>query len=84
MSVLLLVGCKQSNPEQPAPTPVEDKEAKQMLEGIWINEDEQSVAFRAKGDSIFYPDSTSLPVAFQIFGDTLVMHGASEIFPLFF
>ena len=79
MSVLLLVGCKQSNQELPAPTPVEDKEAKQMLEGIWINEDEQSVAFRAKGDTIFYPDSTSLPVAFQIFGDTLVMHGASDM-----
>lgn len=79
LSVLVFGACKQSNSEQPTPPPVEDKEAKRMLEGIWVNEDEQSVAFRAKGDSIFYPDSTSLPVTFQIFGDTLVMHGASDM-----
>ena len=79
LSVLVFGACKQSNSEQPTPPPVEDKEAKRMLEGIWVNEDEQSVAFRAKGDSIFYPDSTSLPVTFQIFDDTLVMHGASDM-----
>ena len=78
-AALLLFSCKQGNPEQPEPSRVEDKEAKRMLEGIWINEDEQSVAFRVKGDSIFYPDSTSLPVSFQVFADTLVMHGASDM-----
>ncbi|MFC2475292.1 MAG: DUF4738 domain-containing protein, partial [Prevotella sp.] len=53
----------------------EDSVAKQMLQGIWVDEDGQDVAFKAQGDSIFYPDTTSQPVRFQIFGDTLVLHG---------
>lgn len=57
----------------------EDTVAKQMLQGIWVDEDGQDVAFKAQGDSIFYPDSTSQPVRFQIFGDTLVLHSASDV-----
>lgn len=56
----------------------EDKVAKQMLQGIWINADDESVAFKVKGDTIFYPDSTSYPAYFQIFKDTLVIHGADD------
>ena len=40
----------------------EDLQAKKMIQGIWINEDQGSCAFRAKGDTIFYPDSLSEPV----------------------
>lgn len=59
--------------------PQEDLAAKKMLQGIWVDEDAQNVAFRAKGDTIFYPDTTSLPVYFQIIGDTLVLHGANVV-----
>lgn len=56
----------------------EDKAAKKMLQGIWLNDDdEDDVAFRVKGDTIYYPDSTSQPVYFYIAGDTLVMKGAN-------
>lgn len=49
-----------------------------MLQGIWLNDDdEDDVAFRVKGDTIYYPDSTSQPVYFYIAGDTLVMKGAN-------
>lgn len=51
--------------------------AKRMLQGIWINEEEEDVAFRAKGDTIYYPDTTSQAVRFQIYGDTLVLEGAN-------
>lgn len=68
-------GCRQQ-PDAPKPQR-EDAAAKRLLQGIWINDGEESVAFRAKGDTIFYPDSTSLPVYFQVVGDTLVLHGAS-------
>ncbi len=45
-----------------------------MLQGVWIDsDDEDDVAFRVKGDAIYYPDSTSRPVYFCIIGDTLVM-----------
>lgn len=53
--------------------------AKKMLQGIWLDEDEQDVAFKAQGDTIYYPDSTSQPVYFQIIGDTLVLHSANVV-----
>lgn len=76
---LLLVACSGNkvNPQQAGAK--EDRKAKELLQGIWVNDDEQDVAFRAKGDSIFYPDATSQPVRFQIFGDTLVLHGANDV-----
>lgn len=58
-----------------AAEPTEDAKAKQMLQGIWVNDDDGSVAFLAKGDSIFYPDSTSQAVTFMIVGDSLILNG---------
>lgn len=58
----------------------EDAAAKKLLQGIWLNDDEEDdVAFRVKGDTIYYPDSTSQPVYFYIAGDTLVMKGANVV-----
>lgn len=57
----------------------EDKQAKALLQGIWVNEDEEDVAFKAKGDSIFYPDTVSQPVRFMIVKDTLVLIGANTV-----
>lgn len=57
----------------------EDMRAKQMLQGVWLNADDDEPVFRIVGDTIFFPDSTSLPTLFQVFGDTLVMHGASDV-----
>ena len=81
MALLVLIAaitsCKDRG--QQAVTPQEDLIAKRMLQGIWLNDDDQDVAFKAKGDTIFYPDSTSQPVFFQIFRDTLVLKGANEV-----
>lgn len=52
----------------------ENAEAKRMLQGVWIGEDD-AVMMRVKGDSITYADSTMATVAFAIVGDSLVMHG---------
>lgn len=78
--LLLLVGVSSCSKKNVAKQVIaeEDAAAKNMLQGIWLNDDEQDVAFKAKGDTIFYPDSTSQPVYFQIIGDTLVLHGANE------
>ena len=75
LCVLGMASCRKGGrkPE----TVEEDFAAKKMLQGIWVDEDEQDVAFKAQGDTIFYPDSTSQPVYFQIINDTLVMHGAN-------
>ncbi|EJP28246.1 hypothetical protein HMPREF1146_0192 [Prevotella sp. MSX73] len=58
--------------------PQEDLRAKQMLQGIWLNDAEGDVSFMAKGDTIFYPDSTSQPVRFAIYGDTVVTLGGEK------
>ena len=73
-----LAGCggqKKGAPVQAS----EDKQAKALLQGVSVNEDEEDVAFKAKGDSIFYADSTSQPVRFMIVGDTLVLEGANTV-----
>ena len=57
----------------------EDVAAKKMLQGIWLNDDEDDVAFRVEGDTIYYPDSTSQPAYFYVQSDTLVMRGANEV-----
>ena len=77
--LLFFVSCggRQKSPSEDAPAR-EDRQAKQMLQGIWLNADDESPAFRVVGDTIFYPDSTSLPAAFRILGDTLVLHDASD------
>ncbi len=74
--VVLVGSCKD---KAPVASPKEDFTAKKMLQGIWLNYEEQDVAFEAKGDTIFYPDSTSQPVYFQIIGDSLVLHGSNEV-----
>ncbi len=52
----------------------EDKEAKAMLEGIWVDTKEEDVSLKVKGDSIYYPDSMFCSVKFQIINDSLVLN----------
>lgn len=69
---LSLMGCKNRGGEETMRQ--EDLEAKKMLQGIWLFDDGET-AFMAKGDSIFYPDTTSLPVKFWIANDSLYLKG---------
>lgn len=57
----------------------ENVEAKRMLQGVWLNSDDETVTMMAKGDTIFYADSTSQPVAFSIIGDSLILHSSKEM-----
>lgn len=75
----MMASCGKKSLPQEAKPHVEDEAAKKKLQGIWLNEDEDDVAFQAKGDTIYYPDSTSQPVYFYIYSDTLVMKGANEV-----
>ena len=75
--LLGVAACGQKS-EKKQPEIKEDTAAKKLLQGIWLDgDDEDDVAFRVKGDTIYYPDSTSRPVYFYIGGDTLVMKGAN-------
>ena len=73
-----MVSCGQKSAGKDSAEVKEDTAAKKMLQGIWLDgDDEDDVVFRVKGDTIYYPDSTSQPVYFYIAGDTLVMKGAN-------
>lgn len=65
----ILAGCSQKD-EKKAGQP-EDTKAKKSLQGVWIDSDTQEVNFRAKGDTIYYPDSISQPAYFKIVGDSI-------------
>ena len=54
-------------------TEQESREAKALLQGIWVDEDTEEVSFRVVGDTIFYPDTISQPTYFKIVKDSLVL-----------
>lgn len=60
----------------------ENREAKSMLQGIWVDDETSEVIFRVKGDTIFYPDSTTVPAYFKIVGDTLIMGAQQNHYPV--
>ena len=60
----------------------ESKEAKALLQGIWINEDTEEVSFRALGDTIYYPDTISQPTYFKIVKDSLVLGSSAVQYPI--
>ena len=68
MFTAALVGCNRQGS-----APAESKEAKQMLQGVWMDSEGGDVSFRVKGDTIFYSDTTSMPAYFKIIGDSLVL-----------
>ena len=70
-----LLSCAEKTSENTDPE--EDTVAKQMLQGVWMNEDEV-VAMRVAGDTISYSDSTMAPAYFAVISDSLVIRGATE------
>lgn len=77
LSIFFFSGCKRKSSQQVFQK--EDRVAKEMFQGVWMNEGEENVAFRVKGDTVYYADSVSLPAYFQIFHDTLILHGVSDV-----
>ena len=75
--LFLLTAC--GNKEKPITAPVEDASAKKMLQGIWLDEESGEPSFRAEGDTIYYPDSTSAPVHFYIIADSIVLDGSRTL-----
>ena len=57
----------------------EDFVAKQNLQGIWLDDDDYDVVFRIKGDTVYFPDSTSMPAYFRIEKDSFIIVGGNTI-----
>lgn len=73
---LCFVSC---NKEAKTESVEEDQQAKTELQGVWMNDETEDVAFRIKGDSVFFPDSATAAQRFQVVRDTFVMEGANRI-----
>ena len=70
--VMCFSACRQKS-TSPLLSLQESKEAKSLLQGIWVDAETDEVTFRVKGDTIFYPDSTLQPIYFKIVGDTFLV-----------
>lgn len=60
----------------------ESKEAKSLLQGIWIDQETENVVFEVEGDTVFYPDSTSQPAYFKIVADTMILGSSATKYAL--
>ena len=67
--MVVLVACNQNN----SSVLPEDKEAKAMLQGVWVDEESGDVSFKVNGDTIYYSDATSMPAYFRIYEDSLYL-----------
>jgi len=56
----------------------ESRQAKQLLQGVWSDEDAETVIFKMQGDSVYYPDSTSMPAYFMVVDDTLYIGSSAR------
>ena len=59
-----------SGQQKPASERSESREAKRLMQGVWLD-DSESAVFQAKGDTVYYADSTSMPAYFRVVDDTL-------------
>jgi len=69
MLMVVLVACNQNN----SSSLPDDKEAKAMLQGVWVDEESGDVAFRVNGDTLYFADATSMPTYFRIYEDSLYL-----------
>ena len=61
MLMVVLVACNQNN----SSSLPDDKEAKEMLQGVWVDEESGDVSFRVSGDTLYFADATSMPTYFR-------------------
>ena len=55
----------------------ESREAKQLMQGLWVEKSSGDVFFRMEGDTVYYPDSLVQPAAFRVVDDTLYIGSRS-------
>jgi len=74
---IVFVACGQ---QKPVAEQEESREAKQLLQGVWMEEGGELPVFQMKGDTVFYADSTSMPARFRVVGDTLYIGSTNRYF----
>lgn len=72
--MILLVACNGSK-KQDLSKEDEDLKAKELLQGIWLDDETEAPLMRIEGDTVYYADSQGSPVYFKIIKDTLYTYG---------
>lgn len=72
--MVLFVACNNTRKQNPSEQN-EDIQAKELLQGIWLDDENDIPLMQIKGDTIYYADSQSIPVYFKIIKDTLYTYG---------
>ena len=82
VALVILLALTFSCGQQPKPVEQreESREAKQLLQGVWMDEDMETAVFQMKGDTVYYADSTSMPAYFRVIGDTLYIGTSGRYF----
>lgn len=57
----------------------EDIAAKELLQGIWLDEETNMLLMRISGDTIYYADPQNAPVYFKVIRDTIYVRGNTPI-----
>lgn len=76
---VLLAACNNGK-KQDFSEQAEDLHAKELLQGIWLDDETDSPLMRIEGDTIYYADSQGAPVSFKIRRDTLYTFGNDTTF----
>lgn len=71
----LLASCS-DKPKDKKEIEKEDLAAKELLQGIWMDDMTETPLLRIKGDSIYYIDESARPTTFKIIGDSLKTYGS--------
>ena len=72
--MVLFVACNNGKGQQPSEDN-EDPKAKEILQGIWLDDETETPLMRIIGDTIYYADTQSTPVYFKVLKDTLYTYG---------
>ena len=57
----------------------EDLTAKQLLQGIWVNDETEMPLIRIEGDTVYYANSQSIPVPFKVVHDTIYIYSNEPV-----
>ena len=75
LATLLLASCRQGEEKRDdSAAPVgqqENREAKKLLQGTWMDSETGEVMLKADGDTIYFADATNQPAYFCIVGDSI-------------
>lgn len=74
---VLLMACNNTQ-RQNSSEQNEDIKAKQLLQGIWLDDESDVPLMQIKGDTIYYADSQSAPIYFKVIKDTFYTYGNEQ------